>query len=313
MATSLINVQTQGSQRGVNVLAQDTSTGTALENAIAAGVTALGGTFQAAAELGGGPIGLVIPSAVPPATDGTPKALYRVDFRPGSGPNGANPASLFVLAWPQTTGSTTTPAPTLAAQAAASAASAVPSQVVLLAQVDVDTTTSTASAPADLTKFAFRSLFTFTELVGIDNYQTSTTLTDDQKAAITTILANFQAAEDINLGDPATIQGVEYLASVGLLTTARAAQILLNQPYLTVTAPTITATNGMAIAPINAVATGGSGTGYVFSATLPPGLTISPLGQITGTPTTAGSYSYTVKVTDSVGDTAAATGSITVN
>ena len=104
MATSLINVQTQGSQRGVNVLAQDTSTGTALENAIAAGVAALGGTFQAAAELGGGPIGLIIPSAVPPATDGTPKALYRVDFRPGSGPNGANPASLFVLAWPQTSG-----------------------------------------------------------------------------------------------------------------------------------------------------------------------------------------------------------------
>ncbi len=150
--------------------------------------------------------------------------------------------------------------------------------------------------------------------MGIDNYQTSTTLTDDQKAAITTILANFQAAEDINLGDPATIQGVEYLASVGLLTVARAAQILANQPYLMVTAPTITATNGTAIAPINAQATGGSGTGYAFTATgLPAGLSISATGQISGTPTTAGSYSYTVNVTDSVGDTAAATGSITVN
>ena len=66
---------------------------------------------------------------------------------------------------------------------------------------------------------------------------------------------------------------------MGLLTVARAAQILSNQPYLMVTAPTIMATHGMAIAPINAVATGGSGTGYTFSATrFRRYLAISPLG-----------------------------------
>ncbi len=61
-----------------------------------------------------------------------------------------------------------------------------------------------------------------------------------------------------------------------------------------------TSTAGTAITPVTHTATGGT-TPYSWSATgLPPGLSINGTnGTISGTPTTAGSYSVTVTVTDS--------------
>ncbi len=67
---------------------------------------------------------------------------------------------------------------------------------------------------------------------------------------------------------------------------------------------TPTATVGVAyVGQFSAV--GGSGTGYKFSGSgnFPPGLTINANGTITGTPVTAGTYSFTVVVTDSAGNT----------
>ncbi len=49
-------------------------------------------------------------------------------------------------------------------------------------------------------------------------------------------------------------------------------------------------------------ATGGSGTGYawsLFSGALPPGISLNSSGVLSGTATSAGNYSFTVKVTDS--------------
>ena len=52
----------------------------------------------------------------------------------------------------------------------------------------------------------------------------------------------------------------------------------------------------------------------IISGSLPPGLTLnSSTGQITGTPTTAGTYSFTSQVLDSQGNTATASCSITIN
>jgi hypothetical protein len=48
------------------------------------------------------------------------------------------------------------------------------------------------------------------------------------------------------------------------------------------------------------------------SGSLPPGLALSPTGMITGTPTTAGTFTFTVKVTDSVAGTATQTFTITI-
>ena len=75
-------------------------------------------------------------------------------------------------------------------------------------------------------KFGFRSRFTLQELVGIDNAGANPTLTPEQKGTLNTIGKNFEVASEIDLTHAQTIQGVEYLASVGLLTQERATQIL---------------------------------------------------------------------------------------
>ena len=66
------------------------------------------------------------------------------------------------------------------------------------------------------------------------------------------------------------------------------------------------ATNGTAYS-ATVVATGGTGTGYTYavsSGSLPPGLTLDPAtGVISGTPTSAGSYPFTITATDSGGNT----------
>lgn len=63
-------------------------------------------------------------------------------------------------------------------------------------------------------------------------------------------------------------------------------------------------------------ATGGSGTGYSFAlqngSSLPAGLTLSSAGKITGTPTAAGTSTFTVVVTDSASNTATLAMSIIV-
>ncbi len=64
-------------------------------------------------------------------------------------------------------------------------------------------------------------------------------------------------------------------------------------------------------------ATGGSGSGYTWAlnsgSSLPTGISLSSSGAITGKPTVAGTTSFGVTVTDSVGNTATATLSILVN
>jgi uncharacterized protein (TIGR03437 family) len=50
----------------------------------------------------------------------------------------------------------------------------------------------------------------------------------------------------------------------------------------------------------------------VSGGTLPPGLTLSAAGTLTGTPTLAGSYSFTVGVTDKAGNSATASFSLTI-
>lgn len=76
------------------------------------------------------------------------------------------------------------------------------------------------------TKYQFRSRFTLAELVAIDNFASSSTLTDVQKATLNTITKNFDVAESIDITNSATIQGVEYLVTAGLLTQDRATEIL---------------------------------------------------------------------------------------
>jgi hypothetical protein len=85
-------------------------------------------------------------------------------------------------------------------------------------------------------------------------------------------------------------------------------------PPVTATCIAITALQGAAIAPVKMTAAGGTGPGYTFSATgLPAGLSMAADGTISGTATASGTFNYTVTVTDSAGNKATTTCSVTVN
>ena len=67
------------------------------------------------------------------------------------------------------------------------------------------------------------------------------------------------------------------------------------------------------LAPVTMTASGGVGGTYTFTANgLPPGITISSSGILSGTPTSSGTFNYTVTVSDSVGNKGTVTCSVTV-
>jgi hypothetical protein len=73
-------------------------------------------------------------------------------------------------------------------------------------------------------------------------------------------------------------------------------------PPVTGTAGCANGQKGRQITPVQVEGSGGSGGPYTFSGSdLPPGLSISSSGVISGTPTQSGSYNYTVTVHDSAG------------
>ena len=82
---------------------------------------------------------------------------------------------------------------------------------------------------------------------------------------------------------------------------------------LTITAPPAAPHVGQAYSGLFTV-TGGTNPYHwaLASGSLPPGLTFDKFGHLTGTPTTAGAYTFTVQVTDLAGSTASATATLTI-
>lgn len=79
--------------------------------------------------------------------------------------------------------------------------------------------------------------------------------------------------------------------------------ITLTTSSPTTTCVSISATQGQAITPVTLVGQQGAGAPYTFSATgLPAGLHIAANGTISGTPTVAGTFNYTIYVTDKDGN-----------
>ena len=74
------------------------------------------------------------------------------------------------------------------------------------------------------------------------------------------------------------------------------------EPQLRITpVPDQVSTGGQAISRLTLTATGGAGSGYTFTdphSTLPPGLSLSSTGRVTGTPVTGGTYPVALQITD---------------
>ena len=81
-----------------------------------------------------------------------------------------------------------------------------------------------------LTKYQFRKLFTFNERLAIDNFATNTNISAQNKAVLSTIMKDLDVSGEVQLDNPDVAQGVQFLETVGLLGTGRAAQILSNTP-----------------------------------------------------------------------------------
>lgn len=81
-----------------------------------------------------------------------------------------------------------------------------------------------------LTKLQFRRLFTSAEQKAIDRFnvqfESHPGLSEDQKDEIRSGLQNYKAAQDVNLGDLATVAAVQMYEALGLIALGRALEIL---------------------------------------------------------------------------------------
>ena len=103
----------------------------------------------------------------------------------------------------------------------------IPSQQVLDEWIAAN---PSISAERVITKYQFRKLFTFTERVNIDNFAMNPNLSDQSKAALSTILKDLDVSGEVQLDLPDVSAGIQFLEQVGLLSTGRAAQIIANTP-----------------------------------------------------------------------------------
>lgn len=76
-----------------------------------------------------------------------------------------------------------------------------------------------------LTHLEFRRRFTLAERVAFDNFE-SGAWSPEQKAMLRTITEDMRLATAIDLDDPDTLAGVQFLEQIGLLAAGRAAEIL---------------------------------------------------------------------------------------
>jgi len=82
----------------------------------------------------------------------------------------------------------------------------------------------------EITRYEFRKLFTMAERVAIDNVQSNTTVSANNKAMLLTIAKDMELATTVGLTNPDVIAGVNLLETLGLISVGRAAAILSNTP-----------------------------------------------------------------------------------
>jgi hypothetical protein len=87
---------------------------------------------------------------------------------------------------------------------------------------------TTPPDPADriLTKLAFRRRFTLEERIACDSAPENESLPASARAALKTMATDLALAEEVSLDDPDVVAGIGLLAQLGLITQARAQEIL---------------------------------------------------------------------------------------
>jgi hypothetical protein len=79
-----------------------------------------------------------------------------------------------------------------------------------------------------LSQFQFRQLFTQAERIAIDNSSSSTAIPAQAKAVLVTVMKDLESAAAIQLSNPQVAAGLGFMASLGLISSARIPQILSN-------------------------------------------------------------------------------------
>lgn len=79
--------------------------------------------------------------------------------------------------------------------------------------------------PRILTPLQFRQRLTLAERVALDGFEDSA-LPVQAKAMLRTLLADLAVAKDVDLDNPSTVQGLQFIESVGIIAPGRAAQIV---------------------------------------------------------------------------------------
>lgn len=124
----------------------------------------------------------------------------------------------------------------------------------------------------------------------------------------------------VNITGKATVAGaftftVTVTDATGASSTSGALQIVVSSLALKTTSPLPSGTVGVVYSGVQFAATGGTPP-YTFSvatgSTLPAGLTLDAAGNLTGTPTTEGNYSFGISVTDSGSPAAVITNTFTL-
>lgn len=88
------------------------------------------------------------------------------------------------------------------------------------------TVITTAAPSRTMTHLAFRRRFTLQERITIDNAPDSGLLPAEAAAALRTMAKDMELAEYVDLDDPDVIQGLAFLAQLGLLAPGRSDEIL---------------------------------------------------------------------------------------
>ena len=178
-----------------------------------------------------------------------------------------------------------------------------------------DSTSLPLSAPSGTALAVLLNITMSNGSLTVKNFSTPLTATVAVPGAVTSVdVYSFDAVNSIWVLSQAAVPVSGGFATFSITHLSYWACFSIIPISITTNSPLPTGTVGAVYTPVSLAAAGGKGA-YTWSGTLPAGLSLSAGGVITGTPTTAGTSTFTVTVADSASpaNTVSKQLSITVN